>query len=409
MSSSQHPAPAPAPQQASPSLLLFMAIACGLCAGCNYINQPLLHSIAADLHVSEARAAFSVTLSQLSYAFGLPLLVPLGDLLDRKRLVVGLMLVASMGLFLCAFTGDIWLFWAGTVIAGLFSVAAQVLIPLVTLLVAPQQAGRAVGLLMSGLLIGVQTARSVAGILSATAGWQSVYWLTAALMIVVAAILWRRLPQTAQAPAQNDYWANMRSMGRLFVELPSLRSRTWLGAASFGSMSVLFSTMALLLGAAPHKLNDMSIGLISLVGVAAALMAQKAGQWADQGKEPATTRLSVGLLLLSWPVLLLGIYSVTLFALGLLLIGVAVSAVHISNQSVLFRLVPAARSRINALYMFGYFVGASSGSALGVLAWELAGWPGVCGLGALLALLAALAWRHDRKIRPAESAPPSNG
>lgn len=393
------------PQQptASSGQLLFMAIACGLCAGCNYINQPLIHSISNSLNVSEAQAASSVTISQLSYAFGLLFLVPLGDLLDRKRLIVWLMVLAAGGLLLCAWTDQIALFWLGSALAGIFSVAAQVLVPFVTLLVAPQHAGRAVGILMTGLLVGIQSARSVAGILSGTAGWQSVYTMTAVLILIVAVILWKMLPERAalankESTAQSNYASVMRSLVQLLATQPRLRSRTLLGAFSFGSLSVLFSTMALLLGAAPHSLDDMSIGLISLVGVASAMVAKKVGQWADQGKEPITTRNFVILLVASWPMMWLSTTSVTIFAVGLLSLGVCIAAIHINNQSVLFKMMPETRSRANAIYMTGYFLGASAGSALGVVAWRTGGWSTVCLLGLSLAICALLTVGYDRRL-----------
>lgn len=385
-----------------------MAIACGLCAGCNYINQPLLHSISVGLQVTEAQAAYSVTVSQLAYAAGLLFLVPLGDLVDRRKLIVVLMALAAAGLLVCAFTGQIALFWLGSAIAGVFSVAAQVLVPLVTLMVAPQQAGRAVGILMTGLLIGIQSARSIAGILSGTAGWQSVYILTAVLMLLVAAALAKTLPSKAALSApplpkdaqgnQASYISTMRSLVDLLMSQPRLRSRTLMGAFSFGSLAVLFSTMALLLGKAPHYFSDLQIGLLSLVGVVSALVAKPVGQWADKGFEPKMSLGTAFLLVAVWPPMWLATHSVGVFAMGLLLLGVGIAAVHICNQSVIFKLASQARSRANAIYMTGYFLGASAGSALGIVAWDAGGWPAVCWLGLMLAGCAMAACFYDRKL-----------
>lgn len=394
---------------ASPQLLFLMAVACGLCAGCNYINQPLVHSIAQGLRVSEEQAALSVTISQLSYAAGLLLLVPLGDLLERRRLIVTLMGLAAAGLLLCALTDSIVWFWVGSAVAGVFSVAAQVLVPLVTLLVAREHTGRAVGVLMTGLLTGIQSARSVAGLFSATAGWSSVYGFTAALMLLVAAALWFALPaQAATAGVQGGwsgsaarYAAGQLSMLQLFLGTPRLRSRAWMGALSFASLSVLFSTMALLLGAAPHSLSDLQIGLLSLVGVISALAAKPVGRRADQGREAATSLAAALALLAIWPVVWLSVYSVSAFALGLLVLSVAVAAIHISNQSVIFGLPSQVRSRANAVYMTTYFLGAAGGSAAGVLAWRAGGWTGVCVLGAALAIGSLLATFWDRRLRGA--------
>ena len=389
---------------ASPALLAWMAIACGLAAGCNYINQPLLHSIAHAMSVSDAQAAMSVTIAQVSYAVGLFFLVPLGDLLNRKHLVVGLILLAAMGLMLCALTDQIAVFWLGTAIGGLFSVAAQVLIPFVTLLVAPQMAGRAVGILMMGLLIGIQSARSIAGIMSATIGWESVYVLTSVCMAVVGLGLWRMLPShapqtdaSAKAPHMG-YGQIMESMWQLLRTQPRLRSRSLMGSLSFASLSVLFSTMALMLGQAPHFLSDMHIGLISLVGLVGAFMAKQFGKLADQGKEPQTTWLFIILLMACWPFMPLATHSVAVFAAVMLVLGLCIAAIHIGNQSIIFKLMASARSRANAIYMTAYFSGAASGSALGLVAWKHAGWLGVCVLGGAMAVGAMLALLWDKRL-----------
>lgn len=389
---------------ATAGLLCVMAIACGLAAGCNYINQPLLHSIAHTMSVTDSQAAMSVTIAQVSYALGLLFLVPLGDLLNRKHLIVGLLCSASVGLLLCALTKNISLFWIATGIAGLFSVAAQVLIPFVTLLVAPQYAGRAVGVLMMGLLIGIQSARSIAGLMSATIGWQSVYVLTSACMFMVALALWRMLPKhvpnASNIPSapRLSYRKILASMWQLLAAQPRLRSRAALGGLSFGSMSVLFSTMTLMLGAAPHNLSDMQIGFISLVGLVGAVLAKQFGKLADKGKEPVITLVFTVLLILCWPFMSLAAQSVYLFAAALLMLGICVAAIHIGNQSIIFKLFAHARSRANAIYMTSYFCGAASGSALGLWAWRHAHWLGVCALGGALAGAAFIALIWDRHL-----------
>lgn len=390
---------------ASPSLLAWMAIACGLAAGCNYINQPLLHSIAHAMGVSDAQAAMSVTIAQVSYAVGLLFLVPLGDLLNRKHLVVALILLAASGLMLCALTDQITIFWLGTAISGLFSVAAQVLIPFVTLLVAPQMVGRSVGVLMMGLLVGIQSARSIAGIMSATLGWESVYVLTSVCMAVVGLGLWRMLPShapqtdaSASKAPHMGYGQIMQSMWELLRTQPRLRSRSLMGSFSFASLSVLFSTMALMLGQAPHFLSDMHIGLISLVGLVGAFMAKQFGKLADQGKEPQTTWLFIVLLIACWPVMPLATHSVAVFAAVMLVLGLCIAAIHIGNQSIIFKLMASARSRANAIYMTAYFTGAASGSALGLMAWRHAGWVGVCALGGAMAVGAMLALLWDKRL-----------
>ncbi|WP_047218478.1 MULTISPECIES: MFS transporter [Delftia] len=379
------------------STLLLMATACGLCAGANYFNQPLLHSIAMDLGISEARASLTVTMAQVSYALGLLLLVPLGDMLERRRLVLGLMLLAALGMLASGMAHSFALLAAGTLMTGLFSVAAQVLVPMAASFAAPGASGRAVGLVMSGLLIGILASRSVAGVLSDLGGWNAVYWVGALATAGVALLLRRALP-LAQPAQRMGYGAVMRSLLTLAREQPRLRSRALIGGMGFATVSVLFSTMALLLAGPGYGFGDAQIGLIGLVGVAGALMANMAGRLADRGLEQRTT-LAGGLLMLAgWGALWLGGTSLWWFLAGLLIVDAALQALHISNQNVIYALAPSARSRINAVYMTGYFIGASLGSAVGSTVWLHWGWTGasVAGLALSLCTLAVVAW--DRSL-----------
>ena len=379
------------------STLLLMATACGLCAGANYFNQPLLHSIAMDLGISEARASLTVTMAQVSYALGLLLLVPLGDMLERRRLVLGLMLLAALGMLASGMAHSFALLAAGTLMTGLFSVAAQVLVPMAASFAAPGASGRAVGLVMSGLLIGILASRSVAGVLSDLGGWNAVYWVGALATAGVALLLRRALP-LAQPAQRIGYGAVMRSLLTLAREQPRLRSRALIGGMGFATVSVLFSTMALLLAGPGYGFGDAQIGLIGLVGVAGALMANMAGRLADRGLEQRTT-LAGGLLMLAgWGALWLGGTSLWWFLAGLLIVDAALQALHISNQNVIYALAPSARSRINAVYMTGYFIGASLGSAVGSTVWLHSGWTGasVAGLALSLCTLAVVAW--DRSL-----------
>lgn len=379
-----------------------MAVACGLCAGANYFNQPLLNSIAHALQVSEGTAGILVTCAQVSYAVGLLFLVPLGDMLERRRLVVGLMLLAAIGLLVSGFAGVLPSPFAmlvlGTLVTGLFSVAAQILVPMAASMAPLAQSGRAVGMVMSGLLTGILLARTVAGLLSAVGGWSLVYKVGGAVMVVVALALYRVLPRASQSATRLPYWQALASMVTLVRSQPRLRTRTLLGGLAFASVSVLFSTMALMLGGPLHGLSDSAIGLIGLSGVAGALMANAAGRLVDKGLERPTTAFSVVLLIVNWALLWWGQYSVAMFIVGMLLIELALQGVHICNQNVIYQLAPDARSRINACYMTGYFIGASAGSAIGAWAWHRGGWTAACLAGAAIALLNLLALLVDRRL-----------
>ena len=397
-----HAVSAPQPAVLTAPALLWMALACGLCAGGNYYNQALLHSIATHFGVDDAAAGLSVTVAQVAYAVGLLLITPLGDKLERRRMAVVLMLLAAAGHALVGWGHSFAMFMAGTLVAGLFSVAAQVLVPMAAALAAPGHAGRNVGLVLSGLLVGILLSRSVAGGLSALGGWSLVYQVTALAMAVMA--LWmRRVLPTSRTAQPLPYIQVLRSMLVLLRTQPALRQRTTASALAFASVSAMFATMSLVLAAPPLQLGDAQIGLGGLAGVTGALMAHMAGSWADKGQDRTLLRIGALMLVLAWLPLWWGQASVGWFCVGVLLMDLGLQAVNVTNQSSIASLLPAARSRMNAVYMTGYFCGASAGSALGVWAWNQAGWQGACGMGAGLAALAALrVWRgvHGRQPHP---------
>lgn len=389
--------PAAAPAALATPVLLLMAVATGLCAGSNYFNQPLLHSIAQGLHVSEATAALTVTLSQMAYASGLLLFVPLADSLERRSLTVGLMLLSALGLSLSAFASNFAMLAAGTLVTGLFSVAAQTLVPMAAALAAPQRSGRAVGIVMTGLLSGILVARSAAGLLSDIGGWRTVYQAAAPCMVVLAFMLWRTLPRSRNTVPMR-YVEILRSLLTLTARHPRLRSRALLGALSFASVSVLLSSTTLLLSGPAFDMNDSSIGLVGLLGVAGAIMASVTGRLADRGWGQATSAVGVLLLLVGWACLSIGATILAWLLAGTLAVDIALASLHISNQSVIYQLEPAARARVNAVYMTCYFAGAATGSALASLAWSQGGWRGVCVAGAGLAVLSGCALAHDHML-----------
>ncbi|MCH7385436.1 MFS transporter [Acinetobacter dispersus] len=366
-----------APQDISQNkaLLWFMAAACGLCAGANYYSQPLIHSIQQYFAVTEGQAALTVTFAQVSYALGLLFIVPMGDVVNKTKFIPLLMVLCAVGLFISAFSINLPMLWLGTVMAGLFSVAAQVLIPLATMTVKPEKTGEVIGFLMSGLLVGILLSTSLAGLFSNLFHWKVIYVVSGILMLILAYALKSRLPYAMRM--KMNYSQVFASMAQLLKQEKRLVLRALAGGFAFAAVSILYSTIALLLTSA-HHLQDLLIGMVPLVGIFGALSTQYIGKYADQGYTNQLTWIGCGLFIVSWICFYFGQSVLFSYILGFALIQLALALVHTSNQSVIFRLRPDAKSRINAIYMTAYFTGGACGSALGIFAWNHGGWSMTC-------------------------------
>ena len=357
------------------ALLWFMAAACGLCAGANYYSQPLIHSIQQYFSVTEGQAALTVTFAQVSYALGLLFIVPMGDVVNKTKFIPLLMAMCAVGLFISAFSVNLPMLWVGTIMAGLFSVAAQVLIPLATMTVQPEKTGEVVGFLMSGLLVGILLSTSLAGLFSNLFHWKVIYVVSGILMLILAYALKSRLPYVMRMKL--NYGQVFVSMAQLLKQEKRLVLRALAGGFAFAAVSILYSTIALLLSSA-HHLPDLLIGMVTLVGIFCALSTQYIGKYADQGYTKHLTWIGCGLFILSWIFFYYGQTFLISYILGFALIQLALALVHTSNQSIIFRLRPDAKSRINAIYMTAYFTGGACGSALGIFAWNHGGWSMTC-------------------------------
>lgn len=365
-------------------LLWLMAIACGLCAGANYYCQPLVHSIQLYFNVPESQVALTVTFAQVSYALGLLFIVPMGDIVNKTKFIPLLMFFAAIGLLICAFAVNLPMLWVGTIIAGLFSVAAQVLIPLATMAVKPEKTGEVVGFLMSGLLVGLLLSTSLAGLLSNLFNWKLIYIVSAVLMLIIAFLLKAKLPQV---PIMKMSYAKIfQSMGSLMKEERRLLYRSLIGGFAFAAMSILFSTIAVLLTSEPFNLPDVLVGVATLIGVFGALSTTKIGKIADRGYTKTLTWAGIATLAISWTFLYFGGQSLISYIIGYGVINFGLATVHSSNQNIIFRLRPDAKSRINSIYMTFYFIGGACGSALGVYAWHHGGWSMTCLVGLCLVI-----------------------
>ncbi|GHC24091.1 sugar transporter [Kushneria pakistanensis] len=378
-----------------------MAIATGISVASNYYAQPLLHTIAGQLGLNYSSAGIIVTTAQLGYAAGLLLLVPLGDMIERRRLVVTMMLLATIGLVISALSSNLAVLLLGTAMTGVFSVVAQVLVPFAATLAAPEQRGRAVGIVMSGLLIGILLARTFAGALSTLGNWRLVYMVAAVLILITTLLLWRALPRLT-THAGLGYAALIRSVGRLMVAHPALRLRAALGALTFALFAAFWTPVAFLLSAPPWQFNDATIGLLGLLGAAGALVAPWAGRQVDRGRARLTTTAGLVLLLLGWLPLLWAERSLVAIVIGVLLLDIAVQLVHITNLNMVYRIDPDARNRLNAAYMVSYFLGGAIGSLASAWLYGHTGWTGVTLFGIVISLAGLVLWwcghRHESHL-----------
>ena len=367
-----------------------MAASTGLAVASNYYAQPLLPAIAKSLGMTAGVAGLIVTFAQAGYALGLLLLLPLGDLVERRRLVVVLSVATSAGLFwLGSAPSALWLLPAAFAV-GATSVLGQILVPFSASLAAEHERGRVVGMVMSGLLVGILLARTVAGWLAETGSWRVVYYVAGGAMLGQAALLAWRLPTWRQR-AVLPYHRLIASVATLLRQEPVLRLRGAFGLLSFGTFSVLWTSLAFLLSRNYHYSSGV-IGMFGLVGAAGAGAASLAGRLADRGWQWRNTGICTGLLALSWAALWGGAHSIGLLVGGLLVFDFAVQGLHITNQSEIFRLRPEARSRLTSAYMFLYFVGAASGSVLSATLYGWMGWKGPCIAGGAMGAASFVLW-----------------
>jgi predicted MFS family arabinose efflux permease len=379
----------------SSSLVALMAVACGAAVANIYYAQPLLSTIARDFSISDGTAGLLVTASQVGYAAGLVLLVPLGDLLERRRLITRILLVTALALTATAAAPSFTLLAAALLVVGVTSVVAQILVPLASTLAGGQERGRVVGKVMSGLLVGILIARTASGLISQLGGWRLVFGVSAALMLALSAVLRRYLPEVRPTTGLS-YPGLLRSVVRLVAEQPALRVRMLYGALGMGQFSVLWTTVTFLLAGPPYHYGDATIGLFGLVGLAGALAAQVAGRLADRGRHHLSTGLFFATMLVSWALIAAGRNSLAALIVGIAILDLGVQGAQITNQSVIYALDPAARSRLTTAYMTAVFASAAVFSALASAIYDSGGWSAVAMLGAALAGAGVLVWAAEQ-------------
>ena len=383
-------------QPLSGTLITLMSIAIGVIVANLYYLQPLLHQVTKDFRIGESKATLLLVLIQAGYAVGLAFVVPLGDLIPRRRLAVLVFVLASVVVFAGATVHSFVLFAAVTFLIGLASCGGQVIIPLGADMAEPSQRGRVIGRLMTGLLMGLVLSRSVSGLIAQAAGWRTVYVAAGVALALMALMLFRVLPNEP-VRSHVPYHRLLAGTLGLFASQPMLRRRALYGLLIFASFSTLWTTLAFHLSAAPFHYNNLVIGLFGLFGAAGVLAANVAGRNADKERSHLTTIVCGALILLSFVVLYVGRNVAVVLVIGIILLDAGMQGLQITNQSIIYSLAPDARSRINSAYMVCAFIGAALGSLAAGQCYVYAGWGGDCLLGGgigLAILVLALLWRE---------------
>lgn len=379
----------PAETGLTPSLKYLITIGCGVVVANLYYCQPLLGALARAFHVSEESASVINICSQLGYGLGLFFIVPLGDRIPRRKLLIWMHLLAALCLLGMGISSTFTMLYVFSVLVGVTSTACQIFIPLAAHLAAPEDRGGVIGTVMGGLLTGILLSRTLSGFVAQYWGWQSIYFISVGFMGIMAILIWKYVP--SEAPAfQGSYRALMGSLFRLFREQPVIRESAWIGACLFGALSAFWATMAFFLEKPPYGYSLSVIGLFGIIGTGGALVSPFIGRLTDRRGPFLPMRAGIVLMIAGWLFLFAGRWTIALVVIGVVLIDMGMQATHVPNLARNYALLPEARTRLNTLYMTSFFIGGTLGSSLGSIAWNMAEWKGVCLSGFLLVVLGSI-------------------
>ncbi|MEO3753493.1 MFS transporter [Streptomyces sp. B6B3] len=374
---------------------LLLAVVCGVAVASVYAAQPVLEPMGRDLDVPAGLTGWIVATGQVGYLAGLVLLVPLGDVVDRRRLIAVHLALTAGGMLLTASAPAAWGAFAGLAVAGVFAVVVQTTVAYAAAVSPPAERGRNIGVVTSGVVVGILGARVVAGTLAGAWGWRSVYAVLAVLSLGLAALVLVALPREERPRRPAGYRRAVVSLGGLFTRRAFL-TRGLVAFFLFASFGTLWSGLSLPLAGSPWQLSESQIGLFGIAGLAGALGAARAGRWADDGRAGPVTGLALALLVLSWAAIAQLPWSLWFLVVGIVVLDFAVQAVHVSNQHVLTA-HPDRTSGVVGGYMVFYSLGSALGAAATTAVFTAHGWAGSSLLGAGFAACALAVWATDRQ------------
>ena len=368
----------------SNSILYLMSVSAGLVVANLYYNQPLLHQIATTFGVSDA-AVSSVALStQLGYALGLLFIIPLGDKVSNTKILRIDFLLMIVALLTAAGSNSLELLIISSFCIGFTSSLPQLFVPMAAQLSDDQGRGRAIGIVMSGLLIGILGSRVISGLIGEHFGWRTMYYAASGVMAVLFGLLKMKLPKLTPR-YEGSYRSLMKSLWFYFRTEPTLRLATLRGGLGFAGLSAFWTTLVFLMKDSFGYGSDVT-GAFGLFGVAGAAAATVVGKMNDKVSRHKIIVLAAGLMIVSWGIFLVSAHSLVGLIIGIVLVDLGFQALHVTNQNIIFSKNAEARNRVNTVYMVGFFAGGALGTTLGALTWQHAGWGGVSALGLILSL-----------------------
>ena len=369
--------------------VLLMAVICGVSVANLYYIQPLEAQIADAFRLSQNAAGIAAMLTQIGYALGLLLFVPLGDMTERKSVILRMLILVAASLFVAAWSPNYAVLLAAMFAIGLTTIVPQLIVPYAAQLARPEERGKIIGDVMSGLLIGILLSRTFSGFVGAAAGWRVVYEIAGGLMLLMAVIVRSRFPKS-ESTAQMSYSALLGSIPGLVKSQRPLRESALNGFFMFGSFSAFWTSLIFLLETPHYRMGAREAGLFGLAGVAGALAAPLIGKASDR-KSPRHT-VGIGVMLSTLAYLCFSFFGFHIWGLvvGVIVLDLGNQCGQVSNMARVQALGDEARSRNNTVFMFSYFIGGAAGSFLGTLCFQQFGWYGVCGVGLLFQLMAVL-------------------
>lgn len=377
-------------------LTLLFAVAGGVAVGNLYWAQPLLGFIAGHLHASTAAAGWLITATQIGYAAGILLVVPLGDVRDRRRLIPVMLLCSAVALLLCALAPSFGILLVTITLLGMTTVSGQLLAPLAGDLADDHNRGSVVGTVASGILTGILVSRTISGLVAGAAGWRTIYVVAAAAAVLFAALLHRAIP-SLPPKARMPYPALIASVGGAVRRERTVRWTLALGATAFAAFTMFWTSLTFLLSAPPFSYSVTEIGLFGLAGVTGALAAQRAGRLHDRGLSLPATGIAWILALAAFVLAAFAGHSVALVLVVIVLLDVAVQGINLLNQSRMFAVSNEARSRLNTVFVTSNFLGGAVGSAAASVLWATGGWTAVTIAGMVLSGFALVLWALGRR------------